>query len=166
MPRKYLIAVLAATATITGCSTSAGKPAGPAAPSAASASIPADMAKYIEQTNKANEHVAEALTSANARPTVADQSGRTRTMVIRDEGGETLEPGRYRLVVYCTGSGTLYATFRLGQKSQISELPPCETHPTTGVIELSLDGQVIESSVIIMPAGNALAAVAYQIQRV
>ncbi|QGN46417.1 hypothetical protein ACN26Y_09045 [Micromonospora sp. WMMD558] len=124
------------------------------------------MERYVQAANAANAEVEGTLIAAGARPTVVDQGEGPMTMVIRDEGAEEWKAGDYRLVVNCAGSGTLYAYFRLGDRSDIQEMLPCGTTVTTGAIGLRLRSAVTGSAVLIIPAGDVRAAVSYQIQRV
>lgn len=130
-----------------------------------SPAVPAEMQNFLRQADAANAKGDNTIVSITARPTVALQDSRLMTMVIRDEGQDQWEAGNYRLVVYCVGNGTIFAHFRLGEVSKIAELPPCSPSITTGGVDINLTANARNSAVLIIPAGEAQAAIAYQIQR-
>jgi hypothetical protein len=164
-----LLALLAGVSACTGDDDRGAAQSSPAssASTGPSAAAPndAEMQQYRMAVDDANANVAATIIAAGGRPTVVRQGAQANTMVIRDEGAEAWQAGNYRLVVYCAGSGTLYANFRLGSTAQIEELPPCSPSVTTGAVSLRLAAAAKGSAVIIIPAGNTNAAVSYQIQR-
>lgn len=167
--RRLLLgsALLVTMAGQSACTDDAGpsKVASPG-PTASAAATPADMPRYLEAANNANVEESGTVIVAGARPTVTPQGAGLLTMVIRDEGGDEWRAGTYRLVTHCAGSGTLYAYFKLGAAAQIKEMVPCGTSVSTDTLELKLPSATRGSAVWIIPAGDARAAVAYQIQRV
>ncbi|MEO3745947.1 hypothetical protein [Plantactinospora sp. B5E13] len=141
------------------------EPSGPTTIAGASTTISDQMPHYLREADRANARTEHTVVSTAARPTVTLQDSELMTMVIRDEGQDRWEAGNYRLVVYCVGAGTIYAHFSLGERSEVTELPTCTPTVTTGIVELTLPDPATNSSVLIIPAGNAQAAIAYQIQK-
>lgn len=133
---------------------------------AATPAVTPEMPRYVQAANAANAEEDGTLIAAGARPTIVEQGSGVVAMVIRDEGGDRWAKGRYRLVVHCAGAGTLYAYFRLGGTSDIRELLPCGPSATTSTVDLAIKALSSGSAVLIIPAGNAQAAVSYQIQRI
>lgn len=130
-----------------------------------SVTVTPKMPQYLQAANDANVATPNTVVSIAARPTVTVQDSNVMAMTIRDEGQDEWKAGNYRLVVYCAGTGTLFAHFKIGNTSQIEEMPTCAPTITTSAVDLSLPSDVRGSSVIIIPAGNAQAGVSYQIQR-
>src|SRR5215207_10554015 len=152
-------ALVVVVAGVTGCTDQKGnKPAAPATEPV----VTEEMPKYIEAANKANGESESTVIASAARPTVTEQNRKAMAMVIRDEGNDTWKAANYRLVVYCVGSGTVYAHFTLGAVAKITEVPPCAPTVTTGAVDIKLPSDAANSAVIIIPAGTAQAAVAYQ----
>lgn len=138
----------------------------PPSTSAQTAAGTTKMSGYLAAVTTSNASTAATVVATGARPTITEQSGRVTTMVIRDEGANVWAKGNYRLVIYCAGTGTLYAYFELGGESEIQELLPCAPTVSTGTVDLALPNDASASKVMIIPAGETEAAVAYQIQRV
>lgn len=130
-----------------------------------SSQIDVDMPQFLEKVDQANVEVPGTLVRSGARPTVNHQESGKQAMVIRDEDRSDWAAGNYRLVVYCVGSGTLYAHLKIGESSEISELSPCAPDVTTGTVDVRVNGDSVGATVTIIPAGDVKAAVAYQIQR-
>lgn len=144
---------------------SGGRLSSPVVASSAPATMVAQMAQYLRDADRANVRTDNTLVLATARPTVTVQNSELIPMLIRDEGKDRWKAGNYRLVVYCVGTGTVVARLGLGAQSAVSELPTCTPTVTTGIVELTLPDPATNSSVLIIPAGNAQAAIAYQIQK-
>jgi hypothetical protein len=108
----------------------------------------------------------DAVVSVPARPTVIQRATGLQTMIIRDEDEGAWAPGTYRLVVRCAGEGVLVAHFSLGDRSVIRQLNPCAATTTTDALELTLDRAAPKSVVVLVPAGESMGAVGYQIQKV
>ena len=108
----------------------------------------------------------DAVVSVPARPTVVQRATGVQTMIIRDEDEGSWAPGTYRLVVRCAGEGVLLAHFSLGERSVIRQLNPCAATTTTDSLELALDQAAPKSVVVLAAAGESMAAVGYQIQKV
>ena len=168
--RRLLLGVVLLATVVGGsaCTDDAGRSSVSPSPraSASAAATPADMPRYLAAADDANAEESGTVIAASARPTVTPQGTGLLTMVIRDEGGDEWRAGTYRLVTHCAGSGTLYAYFKLGATAQIKEMVPCGTSVSTDTVELRLAATTRGSAVWIIPAGDARAAVAYQIQRV
>lgn len=149
-----------------GC-TGGGTPAAPApSVTAATPGVSPEMPRFLTAADDANAEGPTTVIRAGARPTVVEENSRVQTMVIRDESSSSFAKGDYRLVVRCAGAGTLYAHFAIGKASTIEELKTCGTPTaTTSAVSLSVPTDADRLSVIIMPIGNAQAAVAYQVQR-
>ncbi|MEV5691409.1 hypothetical protein [Micromonospora globbae] len=165
-----MCAILCVPLVMTACTPAPDSPSDDAAPSAsvsapASPSLSPEIPRHLLAADRANTKVANTVVAISARPTATIQDSRLMAMVIRDEGRDEWEAGNYRLVVYCVGEGTVFAHFRIGGESGITELPPCSPTVTTGTVDLHLAADAKNSSVLIIPAGNAQAAVAYQIQK-
>ncbi len=108
---------------------------------------------------------ATAIVSVPARPTVVQRVGGVQTMVIQDEDRGAWSPGTYRLVVRCAGEGSIVAHFSIDGNSIVRQLTPCAAAPSTDVLELKLTQPGKRSVVVLIPAGESMAAVGYQIQR-
>jgi hypothetical protein len=108
----------------------------------------------------------DAVVSVPARPTVVQRTTGLQTMIIRDEDAGAWAPGTYRLVVRCAGEGVLVAHFSLGKRSVIRQLNDCEATTSTDSLELTLDQAAQKSVVVVVPAGESMGAVGYQIEKV
>jgi hypothetical protein len=109
---------------------------------------------------------ADAVVSVPARPTVVQRTTGLQTMIIRDEDAGAWAPGTYRLVVRCAGEGVLVAHFSLGMRSVIRQLNDCAATTSTDSLELTLDQAAQKSVVVVVPAGESMGAVGYQIEKV
>lgn len=103
--------------------------------------------------------------TAGARPTLGQQGSQLQTMVIHDEDRGAWPKGRYRFVVRCVGQASLVAHFSLDATSAIKELPPCSPSGTVDQLEVTIGADAHLSKVVIVPAGQSMAAVGYAIQR-
>lgn len=161
--------VVAALVLTNACSAEGNQPVPPATAQPpkgpATDGVPDQMPAYLAAADRANEEGPTTAIRAAARPTVVQHGATVQTMVIRDEDGSSWPKGNYRLVVYCVGSGTLYAHFSIGDVAKIEEIPPCGTTVTTGAVDVASKSGATKMSVVIVPAGDAKAAVSYQIQR-
>lgn len=123
------------------------------------------MSQYLRDADRANVRTDNTLVLITARPTVTVRNSELIPMLIRDEGKDRWKAGNYRLLVYCVGTGTVVARLGLGAYSAAAELPPCTPTITTGTVELTLPDPETNSAVLITPAGDGQAAIAYQIQK-
>ena len=124
----------------------------------------ARMDALMAAVNKVQD--SSAVVSVPARPTVVQHQRGVQTMIIRDEDAGAWAPGRYRLVVRCAGEGVLVAHFSLGERSVIRQLMDCAAATRTDALEIELDRVARNSVVVVVPAGESMAAVGYQIQKV
>jgi hypothetical protein len=108
----------------------------------------------------------DAVVSVAARPTVVQRGTGVQTMIIRDEDAGEWAPGTYRLVVRCAGEGVLVAHFSLGEQSVIRQLNACAPTTSTDSLELKLGQAAQKSVVVVVPAGESMGAVGYQIRKV
>ena len=60
----------------------------------------------------------------------------------------------------------LVARFCLGERSAIRQLDDCTAASSTVAVEVELDRVARNSVVVIVPAGESMAAVSYQIEKV
>lgn len=163
-----LTSVLAVTAACTGADMSA--QTSPAAPRSAIAgssepsTAPADLSDLIRLADVANVSGPNTLITAGARPTVVESGGQATTMVIKDLAVSPVVAGRYRLVIYCAGEGTLYAELTAGAVTQVAEMPPCGSSAAVGTLEVEATATGSEMGVTIIPVGTTRAAVSYQVQ--
>jgi hypothetical protein len=98
-----------------------------------------------------------------ARPTVAENGQGVQTMVIKDQDEKTWRPGHYRLVVHCVGTGQLHAVLQLGARSQSGQLP-CAATPQVATVDITSSAATAGMTVHIIPVGDTVAGVAYQVQ--
>ncbi len=104
--------------------------------------------------------------SAGARPTVVERDGQGVAMTIRDVSDAGYPAGRYQLVIYCLGSGTLYTHFSIGGSSSFKELPACRPDgPTVTPVSLTVAKRADRMVVGIVPAGVTEAAVGYIVRK-
>ena len=129
-----------------------------------SADFVARMDALMASVNRVQD--TDAVVSVPARPTVVQGATGVQAMIIRDEDAGTWAPGTYRLVVRCAGEGVLVAHFSLGQRSVIRQLSECQATTSTDSLELTLDQAAQKSIVVVVPAGESMGAVGYQIRKV
>ncbi|SDP35687.1 hypothetical protein SAMN04489867_2177 [Pedococcus dokdonensis] len=158
------------TVVLAGCTDADGdiSRASPASASSAqaggSANFVARMDALLADVNQVKDP--GAVVSVPARPTVVQRQHGVQTMIIRDEDAGTWTPGKYRLVVRCAGEGVLVAHLSLGGRSNIRQLDACTAATMTDAVEVQLDQPAHNSVVVIVPAGESMAAVGYQIEKV
>ncbi|NYG07449.1 hypothetical protein BJ986_001936 [Phycicoccus badiiscoriae] len=166
---------LAAVVLSLGASACTGAQAGPPATSAPpdtptttsnSASFVARMDALMASVNRLQDADGGAVVSVPARPTVVQRPTGLQTMIIRDEDAGAWRPGTYRLVVRCAGEGVLVAHFSLGERSVIRQLDACTAATSTDSLELSIDRAAQKSVVVVVPAGESMGAVGYQVHKV
>jgi hypothetical protein len=136
----------------------------PTTRASSSAQFAARMDALMATVDKVQD--SSAVVSVPARPTVVQRQRGVQTMIIRDEDAGAWAPGRYRLVVRCAGEGVLVAHFSLGERSVVRQLNGCEAATSTDALEVELDRVARNSVVVLVPAGESMAAVGYQIHKV
>lgn len=153
---------------VPGCTEADGGGSGSLSTASKSASSSAEFAARMDALIATANQVqdASAVVSVPARPTVVQRQRGIQTMIIRDEDAGAWAPGRYRLVVRCAGEGVLVAHFSLGERSVIRQLNDCAAASSTDALEVKLDRAARNSVVVVVPAGESMAAVSYQIQKV
>lgn len=129
-----------------------------------SADFVARMDGLMASVNEVQD--SNAVVTVPARPTVVQRGTGVQTMMIRDEDAGAWAPGTYRLVVRCAGEGVLVAHFSLGDRSMIRQLNACAATTSTDSLELKLHQAAQKSVVVVVPAGESMGAVGYQIQKV
>lgn len=161
---------LVVTGVLAGCTEGDGDVtrASPAPTSSSQASGSTDFVARMDGLMAAVNKVQDpsAVVSVPARPTVVQRQQGVQTMIIRDEDAGAWGPGKYRLVVRCAGEGLLVAHLSLGGRSNIRELDACTAATMTDTVEVQVDRATHNSVVVIVPAGESMAAVAYQIEKV
>lgn len=173
--RKRSWVTVAALVLTFGASACTGAQAGPPARSSppelstttsSSASFVARMDALMASVNRLQAADGGAVVSVPARPTVVLRPVGVQTMIIRDEDAGAWGPGTYHLVVRCAGEGVLVAHFSLGERSVIRQLNACTATTSTDSIELSIDRAAQKSVVVVVPAGESMGAVGYQVHKV
>jgi hypothetical protein len=124
--------------------------------------IPTEMPEYLQAAEMANEGTHQ-LGSAGARPTLVQRDSVVQSMIIRDEAEREWKAGRYRLVSYCFGEGTLYATLRIGTTMNSTQIR-CDTKGTMTTIDVKTVAVSSGMAVIIAPVGTTAAAVSYHME--
>lgn len=155
---------LVMTLVASGCTGADAGTSGSSPTTSSSADFMARMDALIASVNGVQD--SNAVVSVPARPTVVQRASGTQTMIIRDEDAGAWAPGTYRLVVRCAGEGVLVAHFSLGERSVIRQLNACSATTSTDSLELKLDQAAQKSVVVVVPAGESMGAVGYQIQKV
>lgn len=125
--------------------------------------VPPEISQYVQAAETANKPTENMLVRTGARPTIADTGQGPQTMVIRDQDEKEWKAGRYRLVVYCVGEGELYSILQIGATSQSGSLP-CAATPQVVTVQIDLLKDATGMTVHIVPVGDTVAGVAYQVQ--
>lgn len=136
----------------------------PGVPSGKQSSEPlASLLKLVDQ-NMA-ERPKGTIISVAARPTVVTQGAQRQTMIIRDEDQAKWATGRYRLTVRCAGKGDLVAHFSIDDRAVVKQLSPCAPTMSIDYVDLSVIQSGKVSTIVIVPVGETVAAVGYDITK-
>ena len=163
-PRRRTTFVLgtALTLTLAGCGTTTA-----AAPTATASTPPTttgDIAAAIHLADLQNVHRPDTVFSAGATPTFTLVDGKAKVTPLHGANTAVWEPGDYRLVVRCIGTGSLTAELEIGQYLTWLELPGCSSTSSPGVVALTVPRRGTGMSVTITPNPGTRAAVAYQVR--
>ena len=100
--------------------------------------------------------------SFNARPSYqTDETGKRKTMSILDTDSSPWDAGTYQLTVYCMGSGTLNASFSIGEQYD-DRTVSCTDDIAQETLTIRTEG-ASEGQVSIAPSEDSVSEIAYWI---
>ena len=100
--------------------------------------------------------------SFNARPSYqTDETGKRKTMAILDTDSSPWDAGTYQLTVYCMGSGTLNASFSIGEQYEDCTVS-CTDDIAQETLTIRTEG-ASEGQVSIVPSEDSVSEIAYWI---
>ena len=155
---------VALAGTLASCGSTSKSPAAPVTAASSPPTSTGDIAAAIHLADLQNATRPDTVYSVGAQPSFELVDGKAKVTPLHSSNVKQWEPGDYRLVVRCIGTGSLTAELQIGEYLTWLELPGCSSTSSPGVVALTVPRRGTGMSVTITPTPGTRAAVAYQVR--
>ena len=155
---------VALAGTLASCGSTSKNPAAPVTAVSTPPTSTGDIAAAIHLADLQNATRTDTVYSVGAQPSFELVDGKAKVTPLHSSNVKQWEPGDYRLVVRCIGTGTLTVELQIGEYLTWTTLPGCSDTSSAGVLGLTLPRHGTGMSVTVSPSADTRAAVAYQVR--